>query len=347
MRPVPAHPRVVDPIRPAGGFDPVTLPVLAQPVRGVRPWTWLADPDTPDGARARYLARHVRGHGTVDPSARDLTLVPRGRDEVVAGHLGQHVFFDFPGDPGVRARLAAGPADSSGCGEGVVRPVGGAGLPIGGVGVRMGFPFTGPVAIVSVTPPAGVAASVVGRSLGEELADFLAGRGIGLWPGVAVDPDREWVDPVLLVASSDPGTVFTAAAVHAQPFVSVWRADPTTAVGVVEVVDLADPLAGRVVARAAADLRRVAVRTCPMIPGSGCGDLCEQHGGPWVSASITAATRWEARRARMIRALGCDTCGDGAIKVFASQVYGPRRQGIPIRPDTNTPTRHDRLEPRE
>ena len=66
-----------------------------------------------------------------------------------------------------------------------------------------------------------------------------------------------------------------------------------------------------------------------------------------MSRSITAATRWEARRARMIRALGCDTCGDGAIKVFTKKVLGSTRQGIPIRPDTNTPTRHDRLVPLE
>jgi hypothetical protein len=84
-----------------------------------------------------------------------------------------------------------------------------------------------------------------------------------------------------------------------------------------------------------------------MIPGSSCGDLCEQYGGPWVSRSITAATRWEVRRARTIRALGCDTCGDGAIKVFTKKVFGSKRQGISIRPDTNTPTRHDRLAPLE
>ena len=92
----------------------------------------------------------------------------------------------------------------------------------------MGFPFAGPIAIVGTTPPAGVAGSVVGRRLGEELADFLAGRGIESWPAVAVDAQREWVDHVLLVDCTDPGTVFTAAAVHVQPFLSVWRADPTT-----------------------------------------------------------------------------------------------------------------------
>ena len=342
MCPVPAHPRFENPIRLAAGFDPESLPELSPPVRGVRPWTWLADPDTPDAARSRYLARHVGGHGTVDDPARELALEPRSRDEVVAGHRDQHVYFEFPDVPGVRARLSAAPGQA-----GAESAAGAGAVPGGGGGVAGGFPFAGPIAIVGTTPPAGAAGSVVGRRLGEELATFLAGRGIESWPAVAVDTQREWVDHVLLVACADPGTVFTAAAVHVQPFLSLWRDDPTNAAGIVEVVDLADLLDGRVVARGVATLRRVVLRTCPMIPGSSGGELCEQYGGPWVSRSITAATRWEARRARMIHALGCDTCGDGAIKVFAKEVLGSKRQGISIGPDTNTPTRHDRLVPVE
>lgn len=276
-----------------------------------------------------------------DP-ARELALEPRSRDDVVAGYLNQHVFFEFPGAPGVRARLSAVPSE-----VGVESAPGKDSTPGGGGGSAVGFPFAGPIAIVGTSPPAGVAAAVVGRQLGEELADFLAGRGIESWQAVAVDGQREWLDHVLLVDCTDPGMVFTMAAVHVHPFLSVWRADPSTHAGILEVVDLADPLNGRVVSRGEADLRRVVLRTCPLIPGSSCGDLCEQYGGPWVSRSITAATRWEARRARMIRALGCDTCGDGAIKVFAKEVLGSTRQGISIRPDTNTPTRHDRLVPLE
>jgi hypothetical protein len=301
----------------------------------------LADPDTPDEEIARYLASHVRGHGTVDPADRDLELQPRARREVVTGYLTQHVFLDLPGTPGQRVRLSAA-RPAKGDLEADLDPEAGAGAArCAGPGV--GFPFTGQVAIVGTTTPAAAAARVVGRRLGEELGDFLAGRGIESWPAVAVAANRAWVDHVLLVACTDPGTVFTAAAAHAQPFLSVWRADPVCPVGIVEVVDLADPLAGRVLARGPAELRRAGLQACPLIPGSGCGDLCQQYGGPWVSRSITAATRWEARRARMIRALGCDTCGDGSIKVFAQQVYGPKRQGIAIRPDVNTPTRHDRL----
>ena len=106
---------------------------------------------------------------------------------------------------------------------------------------------------------------------------------------------------------------------------------------------MSDSRGEKVVASRAADLHQVSVRTCPLIPGSGCGDLCEMYGGPWGSRAITAASRWESRRARMIRALGCDTCGDGAIKVFAGKLFAGGRATIPIRPDISTPTRHDRL----
>ena len=100
MCPVPAHPHFENPISLATGFDPGALPELAPPVRGVRPWTWLADPDTPDAARSRYLARHVRGHGTVDDPARELALQPRSRDEVVAGYLGPARVLRVPGRTG-------------------------------------------------------------------------------------------------------------------------------------------------------------------------------------------------------------------------------------------------------
>jgi hypothetical protein len=181
-------------------------------------------------------------------------------------------------------------------------------------------------------------------SIAAELVDFLAGRGIQAWTAMAADPRREWIDRVVVAAATELGQVTTAAEVLWQPFLSVWRPDPSHTWGVVDVVELGGRRRDAVVASGPAVLHRVEVRACPLIPDAGCGDLCTMYGGPWVSRSITAATRWEARRARMIRALGCDTCGDGAIKVFAGQVLGGKRQGIPIRPDISTPTRHDRLE---
>lgn len=334
MCPTPAHPPFEHPLRLVDGFDPALLPEATPPAEGVRPWQWLADPETADEQRSTYLARFVRGHGTVDPADRALELHARPRTQVVAGHLEQHVLLDLPGDHPVLLRLTSGP---------LARPSeasGADGRPTG-----VGFPFTGPVAIVGTTVPARSAAAATGVSIGVELVDFLAGRGIQTRTAMAADRRREWIDPVVLAAGTDLGRVTTAAEVHWQPFLSVWRPDPSHRWGVIDVIELGGPRRDAVVASRPAQLHRVGIRPCPMIPRSRCGDLCTMYGGPWVSRSITAATRWEARRARMIRALGCDTCGDGAIKVFAGQVFGGGRQGIPIRPDTSTPTRHDRLEP--
>lgn len=268
----------------------------------------------------------------MDPTDRDLELWARLRKQVIAGYLAQHVFLDLPGDPLVRLRLTTGTrkeaADTHEAGP---------------LSAGAGFPFTGPVAIIGTTVPARSAVAATGRAVSAELVDFLAGRGIETWTGMAVDRRREWIDPVVVAPATEVVEVSTAAEVLWQPFLSVWRPDPAHPWGAVDVVELGGPWREAVVASAPAQLHRVDVRVCPLIPDAGCGDLCTMHGGPWVSRSITAATRWEARRARMIRALGCDTCGDGAIKLFAGQVLGGKRQGIPIRPDTSTPTRHDRL----
>jgi hypothetical protein len=332
MSPTPAHPRYEHPLRLVDGFDPALLLQATPPVEGVRSWRWLADPATTDEALSTYLSQHVRGHGTVDPTDPDLELQARSRTQVIAGYLAQHLFLDLLGDPPVRLRLTAGThpsaSDTHDAGP----------LPAGA-----GFPFTAPVAIIGTTVPARAAAAATGMSISAELVDFLAGRGIETWTGIAVDRRREWIDPVVVAPATELGQVTTAAEVIWQPFLSVWRPDPSHRWGVVDVVELGGPWRDAVVASAPAHLHRVEVRACPLIPDAGCGDLCTMHGGPWVSRSITAATRWEARRARMIRALGCDTCGDGAIKLFAGQVLGGKRQGIPIRPDTSTPTRHDRL----
>jgi hypothetical protein len=317
------------PITVSEGFIPQALPELTPPVAGAQPWTWLAESTMPAEERAAYLGRFVSGHGTVDPLDRHLALQPRSRREVITGHLRQHVFFDLPGDPAIRVRLSS---RSRPVREGTPDSTGG------------GFPFEGPVAVVGTTVPVASAGEVAGRQLGEEMADFLTGRGIESCDGVATNPRREWVDRALVVDYTDGSMVRLVAQVHMQPFLTVWRSDPGhPEAGVLEVIDLSDSHAERVVASRAADVHQVSARTCPLIPGSGCGDLCTMYGGPWGSRAITAAARWEERRARMIRALGCDTCGDGAVRVFTGKLFVGGRATIPIRPDTSTPTRHDRL----
>lgn len=302
----------------ATGFNPQSLPVLVPPVPGVRPPGWLVSPETQEAELTAYLGQFVVGHGKVDPTDLELAQVSRSREEVVAGFLSQRVRIRFGGAPSIYCDLSAG-----------TDPVG-------------GFPFRGPVAVIGTTTPAGQA--VAGRVLGEELADLLAGRGIPVMPVVAVAQDHEWLDHCLLVDYRDPVAVRLAAVTHLQPFLTVWRADSTGA-GVLEVVDLADPMAGTVVGRAPAVLGQLAARPCPMLPGAGCGQLCKLHGGPWVSRSITAAMRWEIRRDRMIRALGCDTCGDGAIRIAFDRAWPAGRWAVPGRPDSAVPTRYERVVP--
>ena len=59
------------------------------------------------------------------------------------------------------------------------------------------FPFTGPVAIVGTTAPPVSGEWAIGRNVGEELADFYAGRGVEAWDAVAVDRQRDWVERAL------------------------------------------------------------------------------------------------------------------------------------------------------
>lgn len=58
-----------------------------------------------------------------------------------------------------------------------------------------------------------------------------------------------------------------------------------------------------------------AVRTCPLIPDSKPGQLCRQYGGGWVSRAMVASGRWLDEREKRLREVGCDTCGNGEIRV--------------------------------
>jgi hypothetical protein len=306
------------------GFDPGLLSEAAAPVPDARPWQWLADPDRTEDEILAYDRRFVVGFGTVDPSDLDLRLEPRSRAEVIAGHLAQQVFLELPDGSTV-----------------VLQPA--AAATAGGGAPAAGFAFRGPVAIIGTTVPAEAAAQAVGVSVGQSLTDLLVGRAVQCWQALAVDPGREWIDPAVIAPAAAITAVTMAAASHWQPFLTVWRPDITHPFGVLEVVELGGQAPAPVVATAPAVLQRLSAHPCPMIPGARPGELCRKHGGPWVSRSIRAAMRWEERRARMIRALGCDTCGDGAITLFNGRVLGGRRQAIPVRPDVSAPTRHDRL----
>jgi hypothetical protein len=325
----------------APGFDPQDLPDTAPPVPDGRSRRWLtdraADPAEREAGRqpsggpagaghqgaptelVRYLERFVAGCGATDPTDRQLGLRPLPRAQVVASHLEQDVVFDLPGSPGARLRLSGTGADQG----------------------PAAFPFTGPVAVVGTVPPAARAAQGLGRELRQELQVRLDQAGVGWHEAVAVDQGRRWVEPVLLVDCTDAAPVRWAARLSRQPFLTVWRVRDGRPV--LEVVDLPDRSEPRPVASGPAALGRVVHRPCPLLPAAGRADLCRMHGGPWISRSITAAARWEGKRSQLLAALGCDTCGDGAITVLGRRVLDGARQTRDVRLDGGTQSRHDEL----
>ncbi len=332
----------------APGFNPQSLPEVAPPVPGARPWQWLAERSADPAEREAfdererrlgraadpalppleptelqtYLARFVAGVGTVDPTDRDLAVRPLPRERVIASHLDQDVVFDFNGAPHVTVRLSPATADGS------------AGA----------FPFTGPVAIIGTVPPSSQAMPALGRNLREELQAHLDGYRIGHARAVALDRGRRWLEHALIVDYTEGWRVRHAARLFLQPFLTVWRREDGRSV--LDVVDLGEGQQENVVATGYASLGRVGHRPCPLIPGAGSADLCKMHGGPWVSRSITAAARWERKRSRLVGTLGCDTCGDCSIKVFGGKhlrVLGGGRSTQDVRLDDGTQTRHDEL----
>jgi len=310
----------------APGFNPQSLPDAAPPVPSARPWPWLAekgaDPAERDAEPTEleaYLKRFVAGFGTVDPTDRDLAVRPLPRERVIGSHLDQDVVIDFLGAPHVTVRLsAAAPDEAAGA-----------------------FPFTGPVAIIGTVPPSGLALQALGRNLRKELQAHLDDSGAGHQRAVAVDRGRRWLERALIVDYTDGEQVRFAAQLYLQPFLTVWRSEDGRSV--LDVVDLATSSEEHVVASGHASLGRVGHRPCPLISGAGCGELCQMHGGPRISRSITAAARWERKRSRMVGALGCDTCGDGAIKVFGGRVIPGGRNTHDVRLDRGSQSRHDEL----
>lgn len=300
----------------ADGFNPQHLPDVAPPVAGVRSWEWLADSSVDPAEKKAYLEQRPPAFGTVDPYERGLLVEPLPAAEVIGSHLSQYLVCALGGAPPVTVQFSAAPEPES---NGVT-------------------PFSVPVAVIGTVAPSRLAVAALGRRMGEELTAHLAGLGIRLRAAIAVDVTRRWFEPVVVADYTQEFLVRSAAALHLQPYYSVWRVVEGRTV--IEVVKVAT---GDVVGRGFGRLGQVGTRTCPLIPGSQRGDLCKAIGGPWTSGSIHAMARWEKKRARMVSALGCDTCGDGAITVFMGKVWSGGRWTVSVAPDPGRQSRHDRL----
>ena len=302
----------------AAGCNPQQLPDFAPPVPGVRSWRWLADPEVPAEEKAAYREQFCRGYGTVDPEQRGLLVEEVPTEDVILSHLEQDVVCELAGAPAITLRFSAVPEEES----------------------AADFPFDGPVAVIGTVPPLQRAVQALGRSLPDDLIRYLGDAGLRSRSAIGVDLDRRWLERVVLAEAASTHIVTVAAKLHLQPYLSIWRvADGRT---VVEVVDVTD---GQVVARGFGRVGKISTRTCPMVPGSQCGDLCKVYGGPWTSHSMNAMGRWERKRVRMIDALGCDTCGDGAVRFIMGRFVRGGARTITAAPEAGHQSRHSRLVP--
>lgn len=149
-------------------------------------------------------------------------------------------------------------------------------------------PLTAPVGLVSLSLPNG------SRRPAE----------LGVTAG-ALDAHARWTDR--MIAGTIPESVQRALA-WGHPVFTVWRPGPGN--GVLEIRDRH----GAVLLSQCARLTR-AHRSCPMIAGACPGQLCRAYGGPWVSKSILAFGRWSRQRGMRLQDVGCDTCGDGRVRL--------------------------------
>ena len=309
------HPMFTLPISP--GFNPRALPDLTPPVFGVKTWQWLADRANDGEEKSAYIKRFDGGFGSPDPGHRRPIGVPVPEADVIASHLTQDVVLDLAGAPPVRLNL--GPATE----EESTGP----------------FPFDFPVAVYGTLPPLSVFERSYGMRLPEDLQLYLANHRMRSQTATAFADDRRWVETVVLADATDADTAWLAARIYLQPFYSVWRPE-----GGRTVIEVRESDRGELVTQGFGRVGRLTARTCPLLPGSGRGDLCRMHGGPWISASIHAAAWWRRKRARAVEAVGCDTCGDASIKIFPFGRITGGGGTVSVGPGPQWQSRHLQLE---
>jgi len=130
-------------------------------------------------------------------------------------------------------------------------------------------------------------------------------------------PDRSWLEDSVLVAGIDDDAARTLAEAAGQPMYTALSPSRMS-LRPTRFVQWPTFVCGRE--------ETVVPASCPMRTDDEPGALCAMHGGPWVSASIHAATVWQAHRHLLVTRLGCGPCADGTLPTL-----GPLgRTGGPI-----------------
>ena len=159
--------------------------------------------------------------------------------------------------------------------------------------------------IISAWNPVGKPCSFSENELAHrELLHHLADAGAELaTPVTTTAPDRSWLEDAWISTGIDESTAIAIARCHGQPAITAVTPHLLTVVP----TGLSDDISR--VSRVRRDETRPL--TCPMRVDDKAGARCTMRGGPWVSASIHAASIWNTHRRLLLPRLGCESCQAG------------------------------------
>ena len=139
--------------------------------------------------------------------------------------------------------------------------------------------------------------------------ESLAKLGVDASPGYAIGAIQSWLEPVIFAAGVNEQSAGAIAADCRLEYYLHLRD------GGVKVLDRRGNVCG------SGPLRTPDVTGGCVMPNTEAGEICVKRGGPYGSRAIEAAADWSRQRARLIAALGCQTCEQGRFFRF-----GPERK---------------------
>lgn len=134
----------------------------------------------------------------------------------------------------------------------------------------------------------------------------MAELGVEASPGYAIGVMQSWVEPVIFAAGlSDHDAQVVASDCRLEHYLALRE-------GTVEVLDRWGKVRGR------GPLRVPDATSVCVMPNAEPGEVCVMRGGPYGSRAIAASADWAEQRARLIAALGCETCEQGRVFRFGA-----------------------------
>ena len=134
----------------------------------------------------------------------------------------------------------------------------------------------------------------------------MAELGVEASPGYAIGVMQSWVEPVIFAAGlNEQSAEMIAVDCRLEYYLALRE-------GTVEVLDRRGNVRGR------GPLLTPDTTGACVMPNTDADEICVMRGGPYGSRAITAAADWSAQRARLITALGCETCEQGRLWRFGA-----------------------------